>query len=175
MNKSLKDKIKKVKLLILDVDGVLTNGEIIVTDLGQEIKIFHVQDGFGLVIFRKAGLKTAIISARASKAVAVRAKDLGIDQVYLNARSKLQAYAKILKDLKLKDENVCFVADDLPDLALMQRVGVKMTVPNARPEIKKIAHHVTKNEGGRGAVREVVELILKTQGLWKKQVEAMQG
>lgn len=173
MNKSLKEQLKKVKLLILDVDGVLTNGEIVVNDLGQETKIFNVQDGFGIVIFRKAGLKTAIISARASKAVRHRAKDLGIDKVYLNSRDKVKSYKEILKDLKMKDENVCFIGDDLPDLALMNQVGVKITVPNARPEIKRVVQHVTKKQGGQGAVREVIELILKTQGRWKKIVESM--
>ena len=117
MNKSLKDKLKKVKLLILDVDGILTNGEIIVNDQGQETKIFHVHDGFGIVIFRKAGLKTAIISARASKAVQYRAKDLGIDKVCLNSRNKINSYETVLKELRLKDEEVCFMGDDLPDLA----------------------------------------------------------
>ncbi len=162
----LKTKIQKIKLLVLDVDGVLTDGKIIYDSKGTEIKHFDVQDGFGIVFFQKLGFKTAIITARASAVVGVRSKDLGITRVYQNAFPKMTAYKKLMKEFRLRDEEVCFVGDDLPDLALLKRVGFAVTVPNAVHEIKKVAHYITQKQGGHGAVREVIELILKTQGKW---------
>ncbi len=171
MNKSLKDKAKKVKLLVLDVDGILSDGKIIVSDQGHEIKHFNVYDGFGIVLFQRQGFKVAIISARESEAVKARAKDLKISRVYLNARNKLKVYQRLVKSLKLSDEEVCFMGDDLPDLSVFQTVGLAVTVPNAREEIRTIAHHVTKTAGGQGAVREVVEMILKHKGMWDSVVK----
>jgi len=171
MNKSLKDKIKKVKLLVLDVDGILTDSRIIVDDQGREIKHFNVQDGFGIVLFQRLGFKTAIISARGSLAVKARAKDLKISKVYLNARNKLKVYKQLVKDLGIKDQEVCFMGDDLPDLAIAQTAGVMMTVPQACKEVKQEADWVTQRHGGHGAVREAIELILETKGLWDAVVK----
>lgn len=162
----MREKIKKIKLLALDVDGVLTDGRIIFDSSGKEIKIFNVQDGYGLVFFKRYGCKTAIITARASKVVTSRAKDLNIDKVYQNAYPKINAYQKMLKNFKLKDEEVCFMGDDLPDLPIMKRVGFAVSVPNGVREVKRKADYVTKKKGGQGAVREVIELILKMQGKW---------
>jgi 3-deoxy-D-manno-octulosonate 8-phosphate phosphatase (KDO 8-P phosphatase) len=166
MRTSLKDKIKKIKLLILDVDGIMTNGEIILDDDGKETKVFNVQDGYGIVLFQRAGHKTAILSARSTGAVNARAKDLKIDKVCQDAQPKIKAYTKLLSDLKLKDEQACFIGDDLTDIEVLRKVGVSVSVPNAVTEVKQIVDHVTKREGGQGAVREVIELILKTQGKW---------
>ncbi|MGE0267705.1 MAG: KdsC family phosphatase [Candidatus Omnitrophota bacterium] len=166
MKKSLKDKIKKVKLLVLDVDGILTDSRIIVDDHGRELKNFNVQDGFGIVLFQRLGFKTAIISARGSEAVKARAKDLKISHVFLNARNKLKVYKQLIKDLNISDQEVCFMGDDLPDLAVAQTVGVMFTVPDACREIKKGALVVTEKQGGHGAVREAIELILESKGLW---------
>ncbi|HOW34924.1 MAG TPA: HAD-IIIA family hydrolase [Candidatus Omnitrophota bacterium] len=163
----MKDRIKKIKVLALDVDGVLTDGKIVFDSNGAETKFFDVQDGFGIVFFRKAGFKTAIVTARASKVVTLRAADLEIDKVYLDAFPKTHAYEKMLRGFKVKDNEVCFVGDDLPDLPVLKRVGFAVAVANAVPEVKKAAHYVTKKKGGNGAVREVVELILKTQGKWQ--------
>jgi len=171
MKKDLKDRINKVKLLILDVDGVLTKGDIIVDHQGKELKVFDVLDGFGLVLFHRAGFKTAIISARGTTAVRARAKDLGIDRVYLDAHPKTAAFKKLLKSLKLKAEQACFVGDDLTDLAVLKQVGFAVTVKNGVVEVKKIVHYITQRHGGKGAVREVIELILKTQGKWNKIVK----
>ncbi len=154
-------------MLVLDVDGVLTDGKIIFDSRGKETKNFDVQDGFGIVFFRKAGFKTAIITARASKVVTIRAKDLNIDRIYQDAYPKINAYQKLLRDLKVKDGEVCFMGDDLPDLPVLKRVGFAVSVVNAVPEVKKVAHYITKRRGGKGAVREVIELILKSQGKWK--------
>ena len=170
MNAAIKRKIKKIKVLALDVDGVLTDGKIIVTDDGKEIKNFDVQDGFGLVLLQKAGYKTAIISARAAAAVTARAKDLKIDRIYQNAYPKTEAYVRLLDDLQVKDEEVCFVGDDLPDGTILNRAGFAVAVANAVLEVKKKADYVTRNKGGAGAVREVVELILKSNGQWKTVV-----
>lgn len=163
----MKDKIKAIKVLALDVDGVLTDGKIIFDSQGNETKNFDVQDGFGIVFFRKAGFKTAIITARASKVVTIRANDLNIDKIYQDAYPKINAYRELLRDLKVKDKEVCFIGDDLPDLPVLKRVGFAVGVANAVPEVKKAAHYITKRRGGKGAVREVIELILKAQGKWK--------
>lgn len=166
MNAQLKAKIKKIKLLILDVDGVLTKGDIILDDKGKEIKVFNVQDGFGIVLFQRAGLKTAILSARSCGAVTARAKDLKMNAICQDAYPKTAAYRKLLCRFKLKDEQVCFVGDDLPDIEVLTKVGFSVTVPNAAGEVKKKVDYITKRKGGCGAVREVIELILKTQKKW---------
>ena len=170
MNRIPRQKILKIKLLILDVDGVLTDGKIVLDEEGREIKFFAVQDGFGLVLFRKAGYKTAIISARSANAVTARARDLQIDKVCQDACPKINAYESLLKEWNLKDDEVCFMGDDLPDIGILKRAGLGVAVPNAVAEVQKAADHVTQNRGGHGAVREIVELILKTQGQWKKIV-----
>ncbi len=149
----------------MDVDGVLTDGKIILDSEGREIKIFDVQDGFGLVMLRKAGVKTAILTARASEVVRHRAFDLKIDKVYQDAYPKLEFYKRLLRDFRLEDEEVCFMGDDWPDIEVLKRVGFAVSVPNAIPEAKEAADYVTKRKGGKGAVREVVELILKARGL----------
>jgi len=161
-----KSKLEKIKLLIMDVDGVLTDGKIIIDSDGRETKFFDVQDGFGLVMLRRAGLKTAILSARASRVISHRAKDLKIDRVYQDAYPKIDFYRKALRTFRLKDEEVCFIGDDLPDVEVLKRVGFAVSVPNGTPEAKQVAHYVTKNRGGEGAVREVIELIMKAQGVW---------
>ena len=170
---SLKKKLKKIKALVLDVDGILTDGKIIYDGDGKEIKIFDVQDGYGIVLFHRAGYKTAIISARCAVAVTVRAQDLGIDRIYQDAKPKLKAYEELLRDLSLKDEEMCFMGDDLPDLQVLQRVGLAVSVPNGSPDVKRKAHHITKRSGGQGAVREMVELILKSQGKWQEILDSV--
>jgi 3-deoxy-D-manno-octulosonate 8-phosphate phosphatase (KDO 8-P phosphatase) len=158
--------LKKIKCVAMDVDGVLTDGRIIVDSNGVETKNFDVQDGFGIVFLKKCGIKTAIISARESGVVAHRAKDLKIDKVYVGVYPKLSAYESMLKEFNVLDEEVCFIGDDVADLSVMRRCGVAVAVANGVLEVKKVAHYVTVKEGGRGAVREVVELILKAQGHW---------
>lgn len=152
----------------MDVDGVLTDGKIIFDSAGKETKIFDVQDGFALVIFKRAGYKTAIITARDSHIVHLRARDLNIDKTYVNAFPKLFAYEKLLKHFRSKDEEVCFVGDDLPDVQVLKRAGLAVAVKNACPEVKRTADYVTKKPGGTGAIREVVELILKANDQWQR-------
>ncbi len=160
------DALKKIKLVAMDVDGVLTDGRIIIDSNGVETKNFDVQDGFGIVFLKKCGIKTAIISARASGVIAHRAKDLKIDKVYAGVYPKLSVYESMLKEFNVLDEEVCFIGDDVADLNVMRRCGVAMAVANAVLEVKQIADYVTVRQGGRGAVREAVELILRAQGQW---------
>jgi 3-deoxy-D-manno-octulosonate 8-phosphate phosphatase (KDO 8-P phosphatase) len=166
----MKDALKKIKVLAMDVDGVLTDGRIIIDSNGVESKNFNVQDGFGIVFLKKCGIKTAIISARASGVVAHRAKDLKIDKVYVGVYPKISAYESMLEEFKVLDEEVCFIGDDLADLIVMRRCGFSVAVANAVFEIKQIADYVTVRRGGQGAVRETVELILQAQGLWSPQL-----
>lgn len=166
----MKQKINKIKVLAMDVDGVLTDGRIILDDEGQEIKNFDVLDGFGLVLWKQAQGLTAIITARAAPTVSHRAKDLKIDKVYQNAYPKLKSYQKMLKEMKVSDEEVCFIGDDLPDLPVLRRVGLAVAVSNAVFEVKSVADYITVKNGGQGAVREVVELILKIQGKWQRLI-----
>ena len=166
----MEEALKKIKVVAMDLDGVLTDGRIIVDSNGVESKNFDVQDGFGIVFLKKCGIKTAIISARSSGVVAHRAQDLKIDKVYVGVYPKLSAYENMLAEFKVRDQEVCFIGDDLADLAVMRRCGVAVAVANAVLEVKGAADYVTVKNGGRGAVREAVELILKAQGLWGAQL-----
>jgi len=153
-------------MIIFDVDGVLTDGQIVLDHEGKEIKKFDVQDGFGIVLLRKVGIKTAIISARRSSAVTARAEDLKIDRIYQDAYPKIDCYRKLLEEFHFKNEEICFIGDDLPDLAVLNEAGFAVAVENAVKEVKGVADYVTKNSGGAGAIREVIEMILKGQGKW---------
>lgn len=162
----LKERIRKIRLLLVDNDGVLTDGRIVFGEGGHELKFFDVQDGFGLVMLHRAGFLTAIISAKKSGLNRRRAKEVQATRIYQNAFDKLGVYEKILKEFKLGPEEVCYVGDDLIDLPVMTRAGFAVAVCNAVPEVKAAAHYVTERHGGRGAVREVADLLLKTQGRW---------
>jgi 3-deoxy-D-manno-octulosonate 8-phosphate phosphatase (KDO 8-P phosphatase) len=162
-------KLKKIKVIAMDVDGVMTDGRIIYDGNGQELKFFDVQDGYAISRARKQGFKIAIISARSCPAVTARLTDLKIEKAYLDVYPKITAYEDLLKAFAVKDEEVCFIGDDLPDLAILERVGFAVAVQNAAPEIKKVADYVTRKKGGRGAVREVIEKILKAQNKWSQE------
>lgn len=170
----LKEKIKKIKILLLDVDGVLTDGRIIYDSLGHELKFFDVHDGLGVYLLRKMGIKTILITAKGSKATKPRAKDMMVETVYENILPKTKVYEKIRKDYSLKDEEICFVGDDLVDLCVLRKAGLPVATNNACFEIKKAAFYVTKKDGGRGAVREVAELILKSKDLWTQALRLYQ-
>ena len=163
----MKKDLKTIKLIAMDVDGVMTDGRIVYDGDGKELKFFDVQDGYAIVKARKQGIKTAVISARSCEAVKARAKDLKFDQVYLDAYPKIHAYEEMLKVLKVKDAEVCFIGVDLPDYDILKRVGFAAVPANAAPEVQKIADYISKKKGGRGAVRDVIEKIMKAQGKWK--------
>jgi 3-deoxy-D-manno-octulosonate 8-phosphate phosphatase (KDO 8-P phosphatase) len=158
--------LDRINLLVLDVDGVLTDGRIVYGPRGTEIKRFHVRDGQGVQYWLRAGHAAAILSGRTSPITVRRAKEMGIEAVYEGAKFKLPALEKILADFKAKAECVCCIGDDLPDLPVLARVGFAVAVADAADEVKRVAHYVTKHRGGRGAVREVIELILKYQDRW---------
>ncbi|MCM8763530.1 MAG: HAD-IIIA family hydrolase [Candidatus Omnitrophica bacterium] len=160
------ERAKKIKLLIMDVDGVLTDGKFYYGNYGDELKAFNIHDGFGLTLLTRAGIKTVIITAGNSKIVTRRAKHLRITKIYQKAYKKINTYTRVLKKFRIKDEEVCYIGDDLIDIPILKRVGLAVCVPNAREELKSFVHYVTVNKGGEGAVREVIEIILKAQDKW---------
>ncbi len=154
-------------MVIMDVDGVLTDGKIILDSNGVESKAFYVQDGSAITYLHRAGIKTAIISGRNSKVVELRAKELSIDDVYLGIHRKLDAYEKILQKHKINNNEICYIGDDLIDLPILEKVGFSVAVPNAPIEVKERVSYITDAPGGYGAIREVTEKILKSQNKWK--------
>ena len=168
LSPALAQRASKISILLMDVDGVLTDGRIVYADYGDELKFFDVQDGAGLVFWNRMGLKSAIISARRAKLLRRRAKDMRVDFMEQGQLLKLPAYEKMLKRFRATDEQVCAISDDLMELPILRRVGLAVAVPNAVEEVKRIAHYVTRRPGGKGAVREVVELLLKSKGLWEQ-------
>ncbi|MGD0336642.1 MAG: HAD hydrolase family protein [Candidatus Omnitrophota bacterium] len=164
----LKNKAAKVKLLLLDVDGVLTDGRIIYDSRGRDMKFFDVHDGMGVYALSRLGIKTVLITAKGSKTIRPRARDMRVAEVFENISPKTSILDKILKKYKVSREEVCFAGDDLVDLGLMKLVGFPVAVFNACPEIKQASSYITLREGGRGAVREIAELILKSQNKWEE-------
>ncbi len=171
MKKSLIKRIKPVRLVLFDVDGVMTDGGIHYTDEGVEIKSFNVKDGHGIKLLMAAGIEAGIITARRSKAVDVRARDLGITIVAQGRKDKLEAFEEIIREKAIKPIEAAFVGDDVVDLPVLRRVGFSAAVSDAVEEVKDAVDYVTKHKGGCGAVREVVELILKAQDKWDAVME----
>jgi len=167
---SLNTLIKRIRLVVLDVDGVLTDGTIHVSGAGDELKTFHVHDGSGIKYLQRAGIEVAILSGRTARAVNRRAAELGIRHVLQGYHVKADGLDKLLKATRVATEQVCFMGDDLPDIPVMRKVGLAVSVPNGRPEVRRIAHWVTRARGGRGAVRELAEKILRGQALWGRIV-----
>jgi 3-deoxy-D-manno-octulosonate 8-phosphate phosphatase (KDO 8-P phosphatase) len=161
---------KKIRILLMDVDGVLTDGRIWLFSrrdgTASEIKGFSAYDGAGLKLARAAGLRTGVITGRESAAVTQRARECEIEFVYQRRAAKLGAFEEILRATGASDSEVAYIGDDLPDLPVLQRAGFAVAVANAAPEVKRVAHYVTARSGGEGAVREVIELIVKAQGKW---------
>jgi len=156
----------RVKLLIFDVDGVFTNGQLMFGRDGEVMKEFNAQDGLGISIAHQAGFKTAIITGRESEMVRMRGAELKIADIYQGTIGKVAALAELVNKYKFDLEEVCYAGDDLLDLPVMVKVGLACAVANAAPEVKERAHFVATREGGRGAVREIVEFVLKAQGKW---------
>ena len=167
---SLQTRCEPIELLVLDVDGVLTDGGILYCDNDTEIKKFHVRDGSGLALWRKVGKRAAIITGRRSKVVAVRAAELGIDPVLQGLPDKLAGFRQILAATGFRPEQIAYVGDDLPDVPVLRHVGLAVAVADACPEVRGAAHLVTQRPGGGGAVREVIEVILQCQGHWQRLV-----
>ncbi len=168
MRVDLKQKFSRVKLLVLDVDGVLTDGRIVYSSRGEELKFFNVQDGLGVYLLKLMGIPTVIVSAKSSPTIKKRAEDMGVEDIYEDVYPKTKVYEEIKRKYKLQDSQVCFVGDDLVDLGVLKRVGVPVAVRNAAPEVKRVSFYTTSTPGGFGAVREVAELILKSQNKWRE-------
>lgn len=165
--RELQELAKNIKLLILDVDGVLTDGSIILDNEGNELKAFHVRDGHGIKMLAKAGVQVAIITGRYSKVVERRARELGITEVYQRCHIKTVALEHIIGKYGLTEREVAYVGDDIVDIPVFKRVGMPIAVNDATDEARNFAAMVTKNGGGRGAVREICDLLLKAKGLWE--------
>jgi 3-deoxy-D-manno-octulosonate 8-phosphate phosphatase (KDO 8-P phosphatase) len=170
-NKDAVERASKIKILIMDVDGVMTDGRIVMNDRGIESKFFDVRDGHGIKMLARAGLKTAIVTGRSSNVVKHRARELGIDYVHQGAIKKGDTVEKILNDAKLTGDDAAYVGDDLIDIPAMRRVGLAVAVADSVDEVLKASDIVTEKEGGRGAVREVVEFILKSKGIWEEAIK----
>ncbi len=169
--KSCLNKAKGLKLFLLDVDGVLTDGTITYTHEGNEIKSFHTRDGLGIRLLMESGVEVGLITARGSEAVNRRVQDLGIKYVFQKVKNKREILDTLLKELKLQPSEVGYMGDDWLDLPILIRVGFAATVEDAVPEVLQVAHYVTKRKGGRGAVREVCDLILEARGAGKVLLE----
>jgi 3-deoxy-D-manno-octulosonate 8-phosphate phosphatase (KDO 8-P phosphatase) len=160
----LKIKAQKIKLIAFDVDGVLTDGGISYTDNGVEIKTFNAKDGQGMSMLADSGYVTAIITARTSEIVARRARDLKVTEVYQGAKNKLIAFQELLEKYNLSAEEVAYVGDDFPDICILSQVGLACCPADAVDEVKNICHFIADKEGGKGAVRQIANLILSSSG-----------
>jgi 3-deoxy-D-manno-octulosonate 8-phosphate phosphatase (KDO 8-P phosphatase) len=163
----IKEKIRTIKMILLDVDGVMTDGGIILGPGSVELKKFHTHDGMGITLAKAAGLLVGILSGRDSEIVTKRAKELGIDEVQQGLFNKKEGYLTVLKRYRLRDEEIAYMGDDILDIPILERVGFSVCVADGAEEAKKVSHYITKRKGGDGAVREVVEMLLK--GLNKKE------
>jgi len=165
--KDIIEKAKKLKLLILDVDGVLTDGRLFFDDNGKEYKCFHARDGHGIKLLRQTGVEVAVISGRKSNSVALRMKALGVEYVYQGHENKIAAFNEIIQSLSIQPEQAAHVGDDLLDLPIMTRVGLSIAVNDANDSVKEYADWCTKTPGGQGAVREICDFIMQAQGTFE--------
>lgn len=172
---ALKKRAAQIEVLLMDVDGTMTDGS--VTLLSQpdgtalEIKTFDAHDGQGLTLAHSAGLRTGCITGRESAALLRRAREMNMEFIYMKQPLKMTAYEDIMKKAGATDSVIAYVGDDLPDLPLLRRAGLAIAVANAVPEVKRAAHYTTKAVAGRGAIREAVELILKSKGIWEAMID----
>lgn len=169
------DRARKIRLFLMDVDGTLTDGGVCLMSLPNdggiaEMKVFDAQDGQGLSLAHTMGIQTGFITGRKSPAVTQRAQELHVTFVYLGQAKKTAAFEEAMQKAGVTEEEVAYLGDDLPDIPLAQRAGLAVAVADAMPELKAISHYVTRARGGRGAAREVIELILKAQGRWEEAV-----
>ena len=167
----LLDRIRRIRLVAFDIDGVLTDGSILLDADGREMKRFNVHDGSGIKYLQRAGIRTAILSGRRAKAVTHRARELEMGPVLQGYKFKMDGLRRMIRETKVPAEAICFVGDDLPDIPVMRAVGLAVAVADARPEVLATAQWVTRARGGRGAAREVAERILRVQGRWAGIIE----
>jgi 3-deoxy-D-manno-octulosonate 8-phosphate phosphatase (KDO 8-P phosphatase) len=164
---NIEHRCQSVSLILSDVDGVLTDGNLVINNEGIESKQFHVRDGMGVRLWQKAGYRFGLITLRSSQIVKLRVAELGIDIIRQGIENKLTAMRQIIAELRITPKQVCYIGDDLPDLSVMCNVGFGVAVADACDELRKKAHYVTTMPGGHGAVRETIEMILKAQCRWE--------
>jgi 3-deoxy-D-manno-octulosonate 8-phosphate phosphatase (KDO 8-P phosphatase) len=169
--KELLEIAEKIKLLILDVDGVLTDGSIILDGNDNELKSFHVRDGHGIKMAMRAGIRVAIITGRYSKVVERRARELGIKEVFQKCHYKMAAYGQLAEKYSLNNSEIAYIGDDVVDIPVLKTCGFAVAVADADKEVNAFVQMITKQCGGRGAVREVCDFILKAKGLWKDIID----
>lgn len=165
-DEAVKEKMRKIRLLMLDVDGVLTDGRIIIDDAGQESKHFDVKDGHGIKLIMRYGIDVVLLTGRSSAVVTHRAKDLGIREVFQKVLNKSEFFQKFIEERGIRPAEIAYMGDDVVDIPVLKRVGFSVAVKDAVDEVKGVVDYVTDKPGGRGAVREVCDLILKVQGRW---------
>lgn len=166
----VEERAKRIKVIVFDVDGVMTDGSLMIGDDGQEYKSFHSLDGLGMKLLKASGVEMAIITGRTSNVVTKRAESTGIAHFYQGVEDKLEAFEDLVKKMNVSLEECAFMGDDVVDLPPMRRSGLAIAVPTATPLIKQYAHYTTINQAGRGAVREVCELLMKAQGTFDAQM-----
>jgi len=171
LSAAVRARARRIRLLVLDVDGVLTDGRMFYGPAGETLMAFHVQDGHGIKLAQRCGLTVAILSGRSSPMLQRRAEELGVVELQLGVEEKGAAFQALLDRLGLGPEQAACIGDDLLDLPLLRRAGLALSVSDGAAEARRAAHYVTRRAGGRGAVREAVELILKAQGHWRRLVE----
>lgn len=171
----LREILMRIKLLAMDVDGVLTTGEIVLLDDGSELKAFDAKDGVGLRLASLAGIKTAWVTARHSECVRRRAEEIGVDYVLMGRFDKVPMFEEILRNERIGYDEAAFIGDDVQDIPLIKRCGFGVAVADAHEEVKRFAKYVTKRKGGNGAIREVVELILKVRGIFNDVIGKLVG
>jgi 3-deoxy-D-manno-octulosonate 8-phosphate phosphatase (KDO 8-P phosphatase) len=174
MEKGLVQRIEKITVLIMDVDGVMTDGKIIIDDLGNETKHFNARDGHGMKLLMRSGVEVYLLTGRESKVVEHRAAELGVQEIYQGSKDKGEKLDFILNEKGLSGDMVAYMGDDIVDIPVFRKVGFSVAVADACEEVKQIADYVTEKKGGNGAVREVCEMILKVQGQWESVVSRYQ-
>ncbi len=168
----VRERARRVRLLVMDVDGVLTDGRMILSERGDELKAFNTRDGMAVALATRAGLRTAMVTGEASPIAKARGAKLGVDAVVLGARRKGETLEALMAEFGVAADAVAYIGDDLLDIPAMQRAGLALAVADAAAPVKAVAHAVTRAAGGQGAVRECVELILRAQGSWARVVDA---
>lgn len=166
MTRDVAARARKIRLLVMDVDGVLTDGRMVLSSRGEELKMFHTHDGIGLALAHRAGLKTAMMTGETSPIAKARGEKLGVNRVFLGVRRKGEAVGALLDEFGLPPEALAYIGDDLLDIPALQKAGLAVSVADAVADVKAVAHIVTKAPGGYGAVRECVELLLRAQRVW---------
>ena len=170
VSNTVEERAKRIKVVIFDVDGVMTDGGLILGDDGLEYKAFHSQDGLGMTLLKASGVQMALITGRTSNVVVKRAENTGIARFHQGVEDKLEAFETLLQEFGITTDQCAFMGDDVVDLPPMRRCGLAVTVPHAMPLVKQYAHYITERQAGHGAVREVCELLMKAQGTFDAQM-----